>query len=83
MLYHWTPGSTTGSLVALNSESFEMYLVVCDSLVDITYSSLGRVRICPRLVSVASEEHNSNNSPTGVMWHSTCDPSIPTQLNVE
>ena len=23
------------------------------------------------------------DAPTGVMWHSTCVPSIPTQLNVE
>ena len=61
------------------------YFVIGESLVDISDRSLGGIRV------FASQIRNGPGSvalfdrdvPTGVMWHRTCVPSMPTQLKVE
>ena len=58
-------------------------LVICDAFVDVTHRSLRRVRIYSPSLSIMHNPSAERHSPTGVIWHNTWVPSMPTQLKVE
>ena len=60
-----------------------MYLVISDTLVDVTDSGLSSIGICSRVMADLENMTKQNHAPTGVMWERTWVPSIPTQLKVE
>jgi hypothetical protein len=58
-------------------------LVVRHALVHVADGRLRRVRVWRARQARTETDARIAGVPTGVMWHSTCEPSMPTQLNVE